>query len=124
MSDLVEAIGNAGTDSRKAQVGGFEARIVAVLQSKKLSNANAMLGCVWVYLNPSGCSSPVWTLHMELQRYVNGEFKTAWYANMAGPLQRWKTASHLDVVPACRSVSRDARIFHFVSILLLIPHLN
>jgi len=31
---------------------------------------------------------------------------------------------HLDVVPACRSVSRDARIFHFVSILLLIPHLN
>ncbi|KYG39970.1 hypothetical protein M433DRAFT_276709, partial [Acidomyces richmondensis BFW] len=30
----------------------------------------------------------------------------------------------IDVVPACRSVSRDARIFHFVSILPLIPHLN
>jgi len=31
---------------------------------------------------------------------------------------------HIDVVPACRSVSRNARIFHFVSILLLILYLN
>jgi len=50
------------------------------------------------------------------------------YHGFGDHLRRWAKSQgdrfSIDVVPACRSVSRDARIFHFVSILLLIPHLN